>query len=116
MKFEHRHQPLAPHHVFVRRLFRFIGYAVIFLSISLSLGVLGYHYICGLSWVDAVLDASMILAGMGPVATIPNDAGKYFASAYALFSGVAFLTTFSIIIAPVLHRIMHRLHLNEGKN
>ena len=116
MKFEHRHQPLASRHVFVRRLVRFIGYAVIFLSVSLSLGVLGYHYICGLSWVDAVLDASMILAGMGPVSPIPNDAGKYFASAYALFSGVAFLTTFSIIIAPVLHRVMHRLHLNEGKN
>ena len=116
MKFEHRHQPLAPRHVFVRRLFRFIGYAVIFLSVSLSLGVLGYHYICALPWVDALLDASMILSGMGPVSPIPNDAGKYFASAYALFSGVAFLTTFSIIIAPVLHRIMHRLHLNEGKN
>jgi len=116
MKFEHHHQPLAPRHIFVRRLVRFIGYAVIFLSVSLSLGILGYHYICGLSWVDALLDASMILAGMGPVATIPNVAGKYFASAYALFSGVAFLTTFSIIIAPVLHRILHRLHLNEGKN
>jgi len=116
MKFEHHRQPLAPRHVFLRRLFRFISYAAIFLSVSLSLGVLGYHYICGLSWVDAVLDASMILAGMGPVSAIPNDAGKYFASAYALFSGVAFLGTFSIIIAPVLHRIMHQLHLNEGKN
>ena len=116
MKFEHHRQPLAPRHVFVRRLFRFIGYAVIFLSVSLSLGVLGYHYISAHPWVDAVLDASMILAGMGPVSAIPNDAGKYFASAYAIFSGVAFLTTFSIIIAPVLHRIMHRLHLNEGKN
>ena len=116
MKFEHHRQPLAPRHVFVRRLFRFIGYAVIFLSISLLLGVLGYHHICGLPWVDALLDASMILAGMGPVSPIPNDGGKYFASAYAIFSGVAFLTTFSIIIAPVLHRIMHRLHLNDGKN
>lgn len=102
--------------MFLRRLVGFIGYALIFLSVSLSLGVLGYHYICGLSWVDALLDASMILAGMGPVSAISNDAGKYFASAYAIFSGVAFLTTFSIIIAPVLHRIMHRLHLNEGKN
>jgi hypothetical protein len=116
MKFEHHRQPLAPRHIFVRRLFRFIGYGVIFLGVSLLLGVLGYHYICGLSWVDALLDASMILAGMGPVATISSDAGKYFASAYAIFSGVAFLGTFSIIIAPVLHRIMHRLHLNEGKN
>lgn len=116
MKFEHHRQPIAPRHVFVRRLFRFIGYGVVFLGVSLLLGVLGYHYICGLSWVDALLDASMILAGMGPVSTISSDAGKYFASAYAIFSGVAFLGTFSIIIAPVLHRIMHRLHLNEGKN
>jgi len=116
MKFEHHRQPLAPRHIFVRRLFRFIGYALIFLGVSLSLGVMGYHYICGLPWVDAVLDASMILAGMGPVSPIPNDAGKYFASAYAIFSGVAFLTTFSIIIAPVLHRVMHRLHLTDDKN
>ena len=116
MKFEHRHQPLASRHVFVRRLVRYIGYAAIFLSVSLSLGVLGYHYICALPWVDALLDASMILSGMGPVSPIPNDAGKYFASAYALFSGVAFLGTFSIIIAPVLHRVMHQLHLTDDKN
>ena len=116
MKFEHRHQPLASRHVFVRRLVRYIGYAAIFLSASLSLGVLGYHYICGLPWVDALLDASMILSGMGPVSPIPNDAGKYFASAYAIFSGVAFLGTFSIIVAPVLHRVLHRLHMSDGKN
>jgi len=116
MKFEHHRQPLASRHVFIRRLFRYIGYAALFLSASLSLGVLGYHYICSLSWVDALLDASMILSGMGPVSPIPNDAGKYFASAYAIFSGVAFLGTFSIIIAPVLHRVLHRLHLNDGKN
>jgi len=116
MKFEHHRQPLASRHVFIRRVFRYMGYAILFLSVSLSLGVLGYHYICGLAWIDALLDACMILAGMGPVSAIPNDAGKFFASAYAVFSGVAFLTTFSIIIAPVLHRVLHRLHLNDGKN
>lgn len=89
----------------------FAGYAGLFLAASLGLGVLGYHWLCGLGWVDAVLNASMILTGMGPVSPMPSDAAKLFASAYAVFSGVAFLTTFSILIAPVLHRVLHRLHL-----
>jgi len=89
----------------------FAGYAGLFLAASLGLGVLGYHWLCGLGWVDAVLNASMILTGMGPVSPMPTDAAKLFASAYAVFSGVAFLTTFSILIAPVLHRVLHRLHL-----
>jgi hypothetical protein len=67
-----------------------------------------------LGWVDSLLNASMILTGMGPVSLLPSDAAKLFASAYAVFSGVAFLTTFSILIAPILHRILHRLHLNEA--
>ena len=66
-----------------------------------------------LGWVDALLEASMILTGMGPVSPMPSDAAKLFASAYAVFSGVAFLPTFSILITPILHRILHRLHLNE---
>ena len=66
-----------------------------------------------LDGVDSLLNASMILTGMGPVSPMPSDAAKVFASAYAVFSGVAFLTTFSILIAPILHRILHRLHLNE---
>jgi len=89
----------------------FAGYAGLFLAASLGLGVLGYHWLCGLGWVDAVLNASMILTGMGPVSPMPSNAAKLFASAYAVFSGVAFLTTFSILIAPVLHRVLHRLHL-----
>jgi len=89
----------------------FAGYAGLFLAASLGLGVLGYHWLRGLGWVDAVLNASMILTGMGPVSPMPTDAAKLFASAYAVFSGVAFLTTFSILIAPVLHRVLHRLHL-----
>jgi hypothetical protein len=67
-----------------------------------------------LDGVDALLNASMILTGMGPVSPLTSDAAKLFASAYAVFSGVAFLTTFSILIAPILHRILHRLHLNEA--
>ena len=102
---------MASRRHFARRLLKFAGYAGIFLAASLGLGVLGYHWLCGLGWVDAVLNASMILTGMGPVSPLPSDAAKLFASAYAVFSGVAFLTTFSILIAPVLHRVLHRLHL-----
>jgi hypothetical protein len=111
MAFEHHRQPLASRRHFARRLLMFAGYAGLFLAASLGLGVLGYHWLCGLGWVDAVLNASMILTGMGPVSPMPSDAAKLFASAYAVFSGVAFLTTFSILIAPVLHRVLHRLHL-----
>jgi hypothetical protein len=69
--------------------------------------------LAALDGVDSLLNASMILTGMGPVSPMPSDAAKVFASAYAVFSGVAFLTTFSILITPILHRILHRLHLNE---
>jgi hypothetical protein len=113
MPFEHHRQPLASRDRFARRLLKFAGYGLAFLTLSLLLGVAGYHWIGGLAWVDALLDASMILSGMGPVSPMPNDAAKIFASAYALFSGVAFLMTFSILIAPILHRVLHQLHLKE---
>ena len=113
MAFEHHRQPLASRRHFARRLLKFAGYSAAFLSASLLIGIVGYHELCGLGWVDSVLNASMILTGMGPVSPMPSNAAKLFASAYAVFSGVAFLTTFSILIAPVLHRVLHRLHLNE---
>lgn len=113
MPFEHHRQPLASRDRFARRLLKFTGYGLAFLTTSLLLGVAGYHWIGGLAWVDALLDASMILAGMGPVSPLSSDAAKIFASVYALFSGVAFLTTFSILIAPILHRVLHQLHLKE---
>ena len=81
---------------------------------SLGVGVLGYHFIAGLNWVDALLNAAMILSGMGPVNTLDSDAAKLFASAYALFSGVAFITTTGILIAPVFHRVLHRFHIEEN--
>ncbi len=113
MSFEHHRQPLASRNHFARRLLKFGGYSAAFLAVSLLVGMGGYHWIGDLGWVDALLEASMILTGMGPVSPMPSDAAKIFASAYAVFSGVAFLTTFSILIAPILHRILHRLHLNE---
>jgi len=116
MKFEHHREPVAPRSKFIRRMVRFTFYAMSFLFVSLMIGVAGYHYICDLGWVDAFLNASMILTGMGPVSPLPNREAKIFASAYAIFCGIAFLTIFSILIAPVLHRLLHRLHLTTGKD
>ncbi len=79
---------------------------------SLALGVLGYHLLGGLSWLDALVNASMILTGMGPVNEIATVGGKLFASFYALFSGVAFLTIVAVLLAPAVHRFLHRFHLD----
>jgi len=87
--------------------------AIALLAASLGIGILGYHIIEGFSWVDAILNASMILGGMGPVNELHTVAGKLFASFYALFSGSVFLVIAGIVIAPVAHRFLHRLHLEE---
>ena len=83
---------------------------------SLGLGVLGYHFIAKLGWVDALLNAAMILTGMGPVNPLTTPAGKVFGIAYALFSGVAFLTMVAMLLAPAAHRLLHRLHLEMHKD
>lgn len=79
---------------------------------SLALGMLGYHFLAGLSWLDALVNASMILTGMGPVNEMTTVAAKLFASFYALFSGVAFLTIVAVLLAPAVHRFLHRFHLD----
>lgn len=111
--FEHRAQPLLPRAEFLRRLARHGGIATLLLVGSLALGVLGYHTLGGLGWVDALLDAAMILGGMGPVHELDTVAAKLFASVYAIFSGVVFLTTVALAFAPVMHRALHRFHLDE---
>ena len=108
--YEHRKQPLLPLPRFIRRLARHGGIALLLLGASLGSGILGYRLTEGLSWIDALLNASMILGGMGPVNQLQTTAGKLFASAYALFSGLAFMATAGILIAPVAHRILHRLN------
>jgi hypothetical protein len=112
--FEHRSAPLLDRITFMLRMLRFAGVAAVLVAGSLFLGVLGYHFICGLGWVDALLNSSMILTGMGPVNEITGTAGKLFASAYALFSGVAFLTIVAVLLSPLAHRLLHRLHLEMG--
>lgn len=112
--FEHRHEPLLPKRQFRRRLLRHGTLALAIVSGSLTIGILGYHFFARLAWLDALLDASMILSGMGPVNELRNTAGKLFASFYALFSGVAFISTVGLLFAPVVHRFLHKFHL-EGK-
>jgi hypothetical protein len=80
---------------------------------SLVLGILGYHFIGGLRWVDALLDAAMILSGMGPVSPLASDAAKVFAAGYALFSGLILIGATGIVLSPVFHRVLHRFHVEE---
>jgi len=112
--YEHRTEPLLPREQFYRRLIRHMLVAFGLMAGSLGLGVLGYHLTEGLSWLDSLLNASMILSGMGPVAVLHSPAGKLFASFYALFSGAVFLGMAGIVVAPIAHRLLHRLHLEEG--
>jgi len=85
--------------------------AVGLVTFSLGIGTLGYHTFGELPWIDALLNAAMILTGMGPVNTMTTAAGKLFAAAYALFSGVAFLTIVGVLLAPLVHRFLHHFHL-----
>jgi len=106
-------QPLASRRVFVRRLVRSGIVFTVFIGSSLFVGILGYHWLGRLPWIDALFNAAMILTGMGPVDRMTTSGAKIFASAYALFSGVAFLSSVGVLLAPVLHRILHRFHLES---
>jgi hypothetical protein len=109
--YEHHSEPLLPRRAYYARLLwhAAVGFTVILAS--LAIGVAGYRYLAGLSWVDALLNAAMILGGMGPVDELRSVGAKLFASVYALFAGMVFLVTVGILVAPVAHRLLHRLHL-----
>jgi hypothetical protein len=109
--FEHRRDPLAPTRMFARRVARHGAISGGIVLGSLAIGAAGYHGYGALPWIDALLNAAMILTGMGPVDALRTTGGKLFATAYALFSGVAFLTTVAVLYAPVIHRFLHRFHL-----
>ena len=112
MAFEHFREPLLPRRAFLLRVLRNFLIASGVVTFSLGIGVLGYHSIGGLGWIDSLLNASMILTGMGPVDSMKTDGAKIFASLYALFSGVAFLTMVAVLFAPVIHRFFHKFHLD----
>ena len=120
MELERRHEPLLPYSAFVLRLVRSVLAGVVIVFGSLAIGVIGYRWTGHLSWLDSLYNASMILGGMGPVDDrglgIP-PAEKWFASAYALFAGMALLVIVGVMFAPLFHRFLHHFHLveDEGK-
>lgn len=114
--FEKKHQPLATRAVFLQRLLKYALYAFLILSLSLAIGTIGYCYYAAVSWVDGFLNASMILTGMGPVTAMPSDGAKLFSAFYAIYSGVAFLTTISILFAPIVHRFLHLMHVEDKED
>lgn len=110
--FEHSKTRLASRRVFRLRLIKFSLVSVgIFLG-SLLIGIFGYHFLAGLGWVDSFLNASMILGGMGPVDMLKSNQAKIFAGIYSLFSGVAFLSSMALFLTPILHRFLHKFHLD----
>ena len=116
MMFEHRSEPLATPAEFARRMVRYSLVTAGIILFSLVIGILGYHYLESLSWIDALLNASMILGGMGPVNPLQTNAGKIFASFYALYSGIILLASVGILVTPIFHRFMHRFHLELEDN
>ena len=112
--YERRKHPLLSRAEFRKRVGRHGLVALGVLLFGLGIGVLGYHFLAHLSWVDSLLNASMILGGMGPVDPLHSSAAKLFASFYALFSGLAFIGIASLMVAPFAHRLLHRFHI-EGK-
>jgi hypothetical protein len=109
--FEHRAQSLLPRRAFIVRLVQYGGFAVGIVLASLAIGVIGYRISEGMSWTDATLNAAMILGGMGPVNELHTEAGKLFATFYALFAGVVFLIAVGVLVSPIAHRFYHRFHL-----
>lgn len=109
--FENRKNPLLPQRAFYARLARSLGMGIAMVLVSLVIGMAGYHGFEKLSWLDAFLNASMILSGMGPAAPIQTTGGKLFAGCYALFSGLALITVVAVIFAPLFHRFLHKFHL-----
>jgi hypothetical protein len=111
--YERRHQKIASRSTFVKRMIAHIAAAALLSAAALFLGVSGYHWIAGLGWVDSLLEASMILGGMGPVNPLTTTGAKLFSSGYALFSGLMFIALMGIVLSPVIHRLLHKFHADE---
>lgn len=111
--FERKNEKLVPLPRFLQRVMVALLLVLVVLCLALGIGVAGYHSLAGLSWVDSILNASMILTGMGPVAPMTTTGAKLFASAYAIFSGVVFLSSVGLVFAPIFHRMLHKFHLDD---
>ena len=113
--FESKHQPLLSRKAFVARVAASFGVASIFIAASLIAGMVGYHCLENLAWIDAFANASMILSGMGPLDAPKTWGGTLFAGLYALYSGLAVILAAGILFTPVVHRLLHKFHLEEEK-
>jgi hypothetical protein len=113
--FEHRLSPLLPLPEFRARLAKMVALGLALIAASLAVGMLGYHFIAGQSWTDSYLNAAMILSGMGPVGDLKSTGAKIFAGTYALYSGLALILIAGIILSPVVHRFLHKFHLEPDK-
>ncbi|NQD38249.1 hypothetical protein HPT27_14570 [Permianibacter sp. IMCC34836] len=113
LSFEHKRQAPLSAARFRHRLYGYLGFALLVIAVALSIGMLGYHFIEGMRWIDAFLNAAMILGGMGPVSELKTDLGKLFAGCYALFAGLVFLAAAGLIFGPLVHRLLHRFHFAE---
>ncbi len=113
--FEHRKQPLVSKQSFVKRLLFAAVLSAVLLAVWTMVGMIGYHALAGLGWVDAFLNSAMIVGGMGPVDVLNNQSAKVFAGSYAILSGVIFLSVFGLLIGPVFHRFLHRFHLDDER-
>ncbi len=116
--FEQRHEPLLSRAAFFRRMAKYALLASGFIAVSLMIGMAGYHFIEGMSWIDAFVNSAMLMGGMGPVSELHTDAGKLFAGLYALYCGLVVIIAIGIVAAPLLHRILHHFHLeaSHGQN
>jgi hypothetical protein len=112
--FEKKNERVIPSRMFARRMAMFMALALLLIGFALCIGILGYHYIAGLSLIDSILNASMILTGMGPVNVLTSTSAKLFASAYAIFSGLMFITVMGVVLTPLIHRLLHRFHVDEN--
>jgi hypothetical protein len=113
--FEAKNKPLLPRPSYYARLARSAAIGLLVIVLALGAGMFGYHHFEGMPWIDAFANAAMILSGMGPLATLTTAKGKLFAGFYAIFSGLAFVVVMGIVFVPVVHRFMHRFHLEEDK-
>lgn len=112
--FEHKDTPVIAKSEFFKRQLTFVFYAAMLLTTSLVIGMAGYHFLAGFDWTDSFYNAAMILTGMGPVDELPTGLAKYFAGTYALFSGIIFLSTVAILFAPLIHRLLHLMHIDTN--
>ena len=111
--FEHTSKPLLDARSFYQRQLKFMLFAFGFLGIFLGIGMIGYHIVADLDWVSSYHNATMILSGMGEIDAMPTNAAKLFSGTYALLSGVVFLVTIAVMLSPIVHRFLHRMHVEE---